>query len=81
MNEIPYFKAYLVSTVTGIVLSCILCGFLRMGAWGLVFGQAIPQLLYNNWRWPKYVLDFVGTSYPRMLVDGARWWVRKVMMR
>lgn len=81
MNEIPYFKAYLVSTVAGIALSCTLCGPLGMGAWGLVLGQAVPQLLYNNWRWPKYVLDYVGTTYPRMLVDGVRWWMQKVVAR
>ena len=78
MNEIPYFKAYLVSTVAGIAFSCILCGPLGMGAWGLVLGQAVPQLLYNNWRWPKYVLDFVGTTYPRMLVNGIQWWTAKL---
>lgn len=81
MNEIPYFKAYLVSTVAGIALSCVLCGLFGMGAWGLVLGQAIPQLLYNNWRWPKYVLDFVDTTYSKMLAGGVSWWVRKVVTR
>lgn len=80
-NRIPYFKAYLVSTVAGIALSCVLCGVLKMGAWGLVFGQALPQLMYDNWRWPKYVLDEVGTSYPGVLIGGAKWWLRKVLMR
>lgn len=78
MNEIPYFKAYLASTVAGICLSCVLCGTAGMGAWGLVLGQAIPQLLYNNWHWPKYVLDRVEVTYFEALAGGARWWLRKL---
>ncbi len=77
MNEIPYFKAYLVSTAAGICLSSVFCGALGMGAWGLVLGQAIPQLLYNNWRWPKYVLDRIGLTYPSALANGFHWWFRR----
>ncbi|WP_066832727.1 O-unit flippase-like protein [Collinsella ihumii] len=79
MNKIPYFKAYLISTAAGIALSCVLCGSFGLGAWGLVLGQAIPQLLYNNWRWPKYVLDFVKTTYLGMLIAGFQWWATKVL--
>lgn len=75
MNKIPYFKAYLVSAAAGICLSSILCGALKIGVWGLVLGQALPQLLYNNWRWPKYVLDRVGLTYPKVLLNGMRWWL------
>ena len=78
MNEIPYFKAYLVSTVAGVCLSSFLCGVLGMGAWGLVLGQAMPQLLYNNWRWPKYVLVRIGLTYPSALANGFRWWLGKL---
>ncbi|MBM6687359.1 hypothetical protein H6A35_00480 [Collinsella tanakaei] len=78
MNEIPYFKAYLVSTGCGIMLSCLLCCVAGMGPWGLVIGQALPQLAYNNWRWPKYVLDRIGTTYFRALRNGFTWWIRKI---
>ena len=33
MNEIPYFKAYLASTVAGVMLTCLLCGWMHWGAW------------------------------------------------
>lgn len=56
MNEIPYFKAYLISTLAGLVLSCILCAYFKLGTWGLVLGQMLPQLAYNNWYWPVYVM-------------------------
>ena len=78
MNQIPYFKAYLVSTAAGICLSSVLCGVLDWEAWGLVIGQAIPQLLYNNWHWPKYVLDQVEVGYIAAIKNGISWWVNKL---
>lgn len=80
MNEIPYFKAYIITTVIGIALSSALCGIVGLGEWGLVLGQAIPQLLYNNWHWPKYVLDRVGLAYGSMLKSGLRWWCGRVTL-
>lgn len=78
MNEIPYFKAYLISTTCGILLSSLFCGVVEMGPWGLVIGQALPQLAYNNWRWPKYVLDRIGITYFRTLRNGFAWWIHEV---
>ena len=77
MNEIPYFKSYIVSTIAGIFLSGVLCGLFSYGAWGLVVGQAFPQLIYNNWKWPKTVLDSVGLSYGGALGEGMKWWVQR----
>ena len=31
--------------------------FTSLGLLGVVLAQGIVQLSYNNWRWPKYVLD------------------------
>lgn len=78
MNEIPYFKSYLISTVLGIALSSVLSGVLHWGAWGLVLGQAIPQLCYNNWYWPQYVLKRVKITYISAIKNGAKWWVGKM---
>lgn len=78
LNEIPYFKAYLASACCGIVLSCVLCGWLHLGAWGLVLGQAVPQLLYNNWHWPRYMLRRVGVSYHGAIGSGFAWWAGKI---
>ena len=77
MNEIPYFRAYIISTCCGIALSILFCGPLQMGPWGLVLGQALPQLMYNNWRWPLYVLTRVKTSYFSAIGSGCRWWLTK----
>ena len=81
MNQIPYFKAYLISTIAGICVSCVLCGVFHWQAWGLVIGQAVPQLLYNNWHWPKYVLDCVGVGYISAIKNGIYWWTNKITGR
>lgn len=81
MNEIPYYKAYIVSTAVGILLTCFLCGVFGMGSWGLVLGQAAPQLMYNNWKWPSYVLNRLGISYFEMLRHGVNWWIARMLHR
>lgn len=81
MNEIPYYKAYIVSTAVGILLTCFLCGVFGMGSWGLVLGQAVPQLMYNNWKWPSYVLNRLGISYFEMLRHGVNWWIARMLHR
>ena len=79
MNEIPYFIAYIVSTVAGIFLSCVLCGLFHWEAWGLVIGQAIPQLVYNNWHWPQYVLNKIDAGYFESIRNGLKWWRAKLV--
>lgn len=74
MNEIPYFKAYLISTFAGLILSCIFCAYFKLGAWGLVLGQMIPQLAYNNWHWPMYVMKKINSTYFSTVVAGLQWW-------
>ena len=78
MNEIPYFKAYFISTCAGLFLSTLLCAGFGMGPWGLVLGQAIPQLLYNNWYWPRFVLRRVGIGYFDAVFSGCVWWLHKI---
>lgn len=81
MNEIPYFKAYIISTAAGIGLSCLLCGAFGLGVWGLLLGQFVPQLVYNNWRWPSYILRRLGMTYIGTLRAGTRWWAVKLLGR
>lgn len=77
-NRIPYFKGYIVAAVAGIALSSVLCGILQLGAWGLVLGQALPQLVYNNWKWPRFVLKELNTNIGETLWDGFAWWRSKI---
>ena len=51
-NEVPFVRASLLSGGSVIVLSAILCGSFELGVLGLLMGQGVSQLVYNNWRWP-----------------------------
>lgn len=77
-NRIPYLRGYLCAAICGIVFSVVLVGFTDLGVWGLVLGPMISQLLYNNWKWPSYVMRELGTTYLSVLADGMRYWVGKL---
>ena len=79
MNEIPYMKSYVVSAILGIVLTYVLCDYTRLGAWGIVLGQAIPQLLYNNWEWPSYYCRKMSMKYFVFLKNGCQMLCRDVV--
>lgn len=80
MNEIPYMSAYILSALLGLALSVVLSGALRLGAWGLVGGQFIAQIIYNNWKWPKYVMRILDTTYFRTVAEGCSWWRERLHM-
>ncbi len=61
-NRLPYVRAYVISGLSSILLSIVLTGYLHMGVWGLIAGQALPQLAYNCWRWPRWVHKDFGFS-------------------
>ena len=55
-NEVPYFKASLLSGISTITLLLILFYTLPdFGIWIMILVPGIVQLCYQNWRWP-YVL-------------------------
>ena len=70
-NHIPYMKAFVLSAIAGIGVSVILLSWFHMGIWGLILGQAIAQLVYNNWKWPHVVCEnYLETSFGSLFVDG-----------
>lgn len=72
MNSIPYVKAYVLSASAGIVLSIVLVTVMDLGAWGLVFGLAVPQAAYNNWKWPLEAARKLNTTVRSLLLEGMR---------
>ena len=68
MNEIPYVKGYVTAAIAGVLLSFVLSAHVGLGEWGLVIGQAIPQALYNNWKWPVYLAHKLKATYFALLV-------------
>lgn len=63
MNEIPYMWAYIVSALLGIVFVYVLCAEFGMGVWGIILGQMLSQIIYNNWKWPWYLCKKINLPY------------------
>ncbi len=59
MNMVPYAFAFIVSGMAGVLLAYIMIRFTNFGVWAIVIGQFIPQGLYNFWKWPKMILDYL----------------------
>lgn len=70
MNCLPYVKAYILSGVCGIVFTIIFMKYFNFGIWGLILGQFIPQAIYNYWKWPHYVLNFLECSISEIIKTG-----------
>lgn len=79
MNEVPYMKGYVFAAVLGTGISCLLCGIFRFGAWGIILGQTVSQLLYNNWKWPVYLCNKIGFTYRGCLRQGVAEWRGKLL--
>lgn len=78
MNEIPYVKGYIVAAVLGIIFSVLFINVLGIGAWGLVLGQFVAQIIYNNWKWPKYLAEKLQSNYFNLLKSGFIFWANKL---
>jgi len=55
-NQVPFFKAALVSGLTTIVLLFVFLKFLNIGVWSLILAGGIAQAIYQNWKWPLEVI-------------------------
>lgn len=53
-NKLPFFSASIFAGVAIPLLSCFLIPIL--GGHAIIISQGLVQLLYNNWRWPLYLL-------------------------
>ena len=55
-NEVPFFKASLISAVGVLVLLGVFVVWLDMGVLGMILTPMIVQALYQNWKWPLEVV-------------------------
>lgn len=55
-NEVPFVKASILSGVAVVLFALFNVQILKMDIWGLLVGQCLAQLTYNNWFWPMAVL-------------------------
>lgn len=56
-NEVPYFKAAIISGVVTVILLFVFIKILHWGVWGMILAPGITQLAYQNWKWPLHLLQ------------------------
>lgn len=74
-NRIPYMWAYVVSSLAGLLCALVFVSLFNWGIWGLIGGLALPQLLYNNWRWPMVTARHLGTTVGSLVAAGLEYWL------
>ncbi|MCL2413888.1 MAG: hypothetical protein FWC94_01355 [Bacteroidales bacterium] len=62
-NEVPFFKASLISGATAVVLLFVFLNYTQMGVWALILAPGIAQACYQNWKWPMVVVKELNKSY------------------
>ena len=55
-NEVPFFKASLISAGGVLLLLFVFLVWLDMGMLGMILAPTIVQALYQNWKWPLEVV-------------------------
>lgn len=55
-NEVPFFKASLISAVGVLILLGVFVCWLDMGVLGMILAPMIVQAVYQNWKWPLEVV-------------------------
>lgn len=56
-NTLPYVKAFVISSLSMIIIIYILLKIEEKSFITLILPMILVQLLYNNWKWPLYSLD------------------------
>jgi O-antigen/teichoic acid export membrane protein len=51
-NEVPFFRAAIISGICTVLLLFLLTGTFNLGIWGMIVAPGIVQLVYQNWKWP-----------------------------
>lgn len=54
-NRVPFVKSAIYSGISIVVLSIVLVKYCSLGLWGVIVGQGLVQLVYNNWYWVYFV--------------------------
>lgn len=55
-NEVPFFKASLISACGVLILLGVFVVWLDMGVLGMILAPMIVQVAYQNWKWPLEVI-------------------------
>lgn len=56
-NEVPYYKAAIISGIVTVILLFLFVKVLNWGIWGMILAPGISQLAYQNWKWPLHLMQ------------------------
>lgn len=70
LNVVPYVGAAIWSGIAIVGLNITLVIATELGILGLVFGQGIVQIAYNNWKWPKEALKHLDCGFGHLVRSG-----------
>jgi O-antigen/teichoic acid export membrane protein len=54
-NEVPFYKASLLTGIATIILVFALLHYTSLGVWSLILAPGFAQAAYSNWKWPNMV--------------------------
>ncbi|HRZ97462.1 MAG TPA: hypothetical protein P5084_07885, partial [Paludibacter sp.] len=55
-NEVPYFKAAIISGISTVIVLFGLIKIAHLGVWGMILAPGLVQLAYQNWKWPLVLM-------------------------
>lgn len=61
-NKVPFVKASIVSGFFILIFTILSLQYTKLSLLGVVIVQFAVQLAYNNWRWPKWILNEFNMS-------------------
>ncbi|MCI8483223.1 MAG: oligosaccharide flippase family protein [Lachnospiraceae bacterium] len=54
-NRLFYSRSFVIAAVLCVIFSSLFAGYFRMGAYGIVWGQILSQVVFGAWYWPWFV--------------------------
>lgn len=71
-NKVPFLKASLLSGFAVILCSFVLVYWGGWGIAGLIIGQGVVQLCFNNWYWPRVAMRDLNVNFIDIVVLGSK---------
>lgn len=62
-NEVPFFRASLLSGFATVVLLFIFLLYFKLSLWALILAPGIAQGVYQNWKWPYEVVKDLNIHF------------------
>ncbi|MGC9151647.1 MAG: O-unit flippase-like protein [Microbacter sp.] len=76
-NEVPFFKASLLSGGFTVLLLFSFFYFTHLTLWAMILAPGIAQAVYQNWKWPFEVIKELNVTFAdiRYLVNSKSRWL------